>query len=233
MAKVLVVEDEKNLNDLIAEELGRFGHDPIQALDGRTGLELFQSHVPELVILDVMLPHLDGLSVLREIRSRSLTPVLMLTARTEELDRVLGLELGADDYVPKPFSLRELMARVKALLRRTHLTPATPAVPMTVRAALQHLDAVVDVDARRLEVAGQEIELSRKEFDLLEYLVRHPRRVLTREWLLEQVWGGDYDGFDRTVDTHILRLRDKLGRDSRIAQAIRSVRGVGYRLEDQ
>jgi DNA-binding response OmpR family regulator len=162
-----------------------------------------------------------------------LTPVLMLTARTEELDRVLGLELGADDYVPKPFSLRELMARVKALLRRAHPAPATPAVPMTARVVLQHLDAVVDVDARQLEVSGQEIELSRKEFDLLEYLVRHPHRVLTREWLLEQVWGGDYDGFDRTVDTHILRLRDKLGRDSRIAQAIRSVRGVGYRLEDQ
>jgi DNA-binding response OmpR family regulator len=233
MAKVLVVEDEKNLNDLIAEELGRFGHEPIQALDGRVGLELFESHTPELVILDVMLPHLDGLSVLREIRSRSLTPVLMLTARAEELDRVLGLELGADDYVPKPFSLRELMARVKALLRRAHPAPATPAVPMTARVVLQHLDAVVDVDARQLEVSGREIELSRKEFDLLEYLVRHPHRVLTREWLLEQVWGGDYDGFDRTVDTHILRLRDKLGRDSRIAQAIRSVRGVGYRLEDQ
>jgi DNA-binding response OmpR family regulator len=125
------------------------------------------------------------------------------------------------------------MARVKALLRRTHQVQATVSASMISRAALQHLDVLIDVDARRLEVAGQEIELSRKEFDLLEYLVRHPRRVLTREWLLEQVWGGDYDGFDRTVDTHILRLRDKLGRESRIAQAIRSVRGVGYRLEDQ
>jgi DNA-binding response OmpR family regulator len=229
MTTVLIVEDEKNLNDLIAEELGRFGHEPVQALDGRRGLELFDARSPDLVILDVMLPHVDGLSVLREIRTRSFVPILMLTARTEELDRVLGLEMGADDYVAKPFSLRELMARVKALLRRA--TPAPIVEALHSPTSLCHFDCSIDGEARRIEVAGTEIELSRKEYDLLEYLVRHPRRVLTREWLLEQVWGGDYDGFDRTVDTHILRLRDKLGRDSRIAQAIKSVRGVGYRLE--
>jgi two-component system, OmpR family, response regulator RegX3 len=181
----------------------------------------------------VMLPDLDGFEVCRRIRAVDpAVALIMLTARDSEIDRVVGLEVGADDYVVKPFSVRELMARVKAHLRRsTALRAPTAANERAASAVLEVGDCVLDPLARTVAVRGESVALSRREFDLLEILMRHPRRVLTREWLLETVWGDDFDGNDRTVDTHVLRLREKIGRDSAVGAGLVAVRGIGYRLE--
>ncbi len=233
MSTILIAEDEASLNDLLAQELRRNGHAPIQVHSGQEALDAFDRHPIELAILDVMLPDIDGFEVCRRARAANPTiPLLMLTARDSEIDRVVGLEVGADDYVVKPFSVRELMARVKAHLRkseayRTSIKTRAFAASGILRVA----DCTLDALARSVQVAEQAALLSKREFDLLEILMRHPGRVLTREWLLERVWGDDFDGNDRTVDTHVLRLRDKLGRDSAIACGLTAVRGIGYRLE--
>jgi DNA-binding response OmpR family regulator len=237
MARILIAEDERNLNALLADELRRHGHDPVQAHAGGEALSLFSvesaGHGIDLAILDVMLPDIDGFEVCRRIRAADpAVALIMLTARDSEIDRVVGLEVGADDYVVKPFSLRELMARVKAHLRRSAaLRASVPVVETSVRPELRIGDCVLDPLARTVTVGGEAVALSRREFDLLEILMRHPRRVLTREWLLETVWGEEYDGNDRTVDTHVLRLREKIGRDSAIGVGLTAVRGIGYRLE--
>jgi DNA-binding response OmpR family regulator len=225
MATILVVEDEHELAALIRRQVEGEGHHALVAHDGQTALLLAAQGQPDLVILDWMLPGLDGLTVCRRLRERSIVPILMLTARAEEADRVLGLEVGADDYLTKPFSLRELLARVRAILRRVEL----------LRRADQAGEGVVNLGqltidplARRVEVAGAPIELTVKEYELLLILGRHPGRSFSRSYLLDQVWGDDYEGGDRTVDTHIVRLRRKLGD---VGERIATVWGVGYRFE--
>jgi DNA-binding response OmpR family regulator len=225
MSTILIVEDEHELAALIRRQLEGEGHQALVAHDGTTALMLAAQAQPDLVILDWMLPGLDGLTVCRRLRERSIVPILMLTARAEEADRVLGLEVGADDYLTKPFSLRELLARVRAILRRAELLHRAEQVaegPIVVG------QLAIDPLARRVEVAGTPVELTVKEYDLLLILARHPGRSFSRSYLLDQVWGEDYEGGDRTVDTHVVRLRRKLGD---IGERIATVWGVGYRLE--
>src|SRR5947208_3955161 len=190
------------------------GHSVAVAGDGATALRLLETRPADLVILDWKLPVLDGLEVCRRIRARSSTPILMLTARAEEVDRVLGLEVGADDYLTKPFSLRELLARARALLRRVELmTQQTPGGGEQTAASAMLVvgDLRVDVVGRAASLSGTPLELTPKEFDLLHVLARQPGRAYSREYLLQRVWGLDYDGIDRTVDAHVVRLRKKLG----------------------
>jgi DNA-binding response OmpR family regulator len=284
MAAILVVEDEVDLSNLIRTKLEAEGHSVLQAFDGPAALSLVEVHRPHLVILDWMLPGLDGLAVCRQLRQNYLMPIIMLTARTEEIDRVLGLEVGADDYISKPFSIRELLARVRAVLRRVELdsrtsspvsnisnvgaqfiapsqdaspphpggakeligypqgaplqqaAPRAPtedvsageqsSLPTTsapiVRGPLSiyELERVVTLD-------GVELDLTPKEYELLVLLASHPGRAFSREFLLQHLWGYDYDGFDRTVDTHMTRLRKKLGT---VGEKIVTVWGVGYRF---
>ncbi|GHO56584.1 response regulator transcription factor [Ktedonobacter robiniae] len=245
MARVLVVEDEVAICNLICAELSAEGHTVYQANDGLQALTLVEQHQPQLIILDWMLPGLDGLSVCRRVRLNYLMPILMLTARNEEIDRILGLEVGADDYISKPFSMRELMARVRAMLRRVDLdqrlaqtlqqarteppaaqvSPAitpTPGQPPIIRGPLE-----IDPNARIAKLHGEGIMLTPKEYELLILLASHPGRAFSREFLLQQLWGYDYDGFDRTVDTHVTRLRKKLGG---VGEKIVTVWSVGYRF---
>ena len=230
---VLVVEDEVDICNLIRSHLESAGHTVLQAFDGPSALSLVEQYAPQLVILDWMLPGLDGLTVCRRIRERHLTPIIMLTARSDEIDRVLGLEVGADDYVVKPFSMRELMARVRALLRRialdsqVHVAEGDSFSPATTAAVSVGGILRVDPTARIATLHGVELDLTPKEFELLLLFAQHPGRAFSREFLLEQLWGYDYDGFDRTVDTHITRLRKKLGA---LGDNIVTVWGVGYRF---
>ena len=225
MATILVAEDERDLNNLVRRHLEDEGHRVVQAFDGPSAVLAVQRERPDLVILDWMLPRLDGLEVCRRVRRESIVPILMLTARSEEIDRVLGLEVGADDYLTKPFSIRELLARVRAMLRRVELLSggqAEPAPPVLAAGPLR-----VDLAQHVASVDGRPLELTPKEFDLLALLVRNPGRAFGRDYLLEKVWGYEYGGFDRTVDTHVLRLRKKLGP---IGERIETVWGIGYRF---
>ncbi len=226
MARVLVVEDEVGLNDLIRAHLEQAGHAVRQAHDGRQALAAAGEFGPDIVVLDWMLPGLDGLAVCRELRRRFLVPIIMLTARHEESDRVAGLEVGADDYVVKPFSLPELVARVRAMLRRVALDRAGLAggdcSGLIVAGPL-----VLDPAAFTASLAGEPLPLSRREFDVLALLVRHPGRTFTRDFLIDRAWGPDYEGLDRAVDTQMVRLRRKLGD---FGQRIEAVWGLGYRF---
>lgn len=225
---ILVVDDEPAIRDMLTYNLEKAHYQVLQAADGPQALELARGHNPDLIILDLMLPGLDGFDVCRALRREGDTPIIMLTALDEEVDRVLGLELGADDYVVKPFSLRELMARVKSVLRRARTTPGNAG------SSLSLAGLALDSDRREVSYHGQEIELSRLEFDLLEALIRDPGIVLSRDQLLDQVWNYDYHGDLRTVDTTIKRLRSKLREvDSRAAQMVQTVRGVGYKLSEE
>ena len=218
---IVVVEDDPSIADLIDLYLRRAGWRVLLAADGAHGLDLVRRHAPDLVVLDVGLPgDLDGFDVCRTIRSTSSVPVVMLTARDGEIDRVLGLELGADDYVTKPFSPRELVARVKAILRRTTAAPAVAEVVVLG-------DLEVDSARREARVAGAAVALASREFDLLVYLAAHPGLALTRRQLLDGVWGAGWVGDERTVDVHVRQLRKKLGD----AFVLTTVWGVGYRLE--
>jgi DNA-binding response OmpR family regulator len=242
MARILVVEDEIDICNLLRNELEAEGHTVFQAFDGTIGLSLVEQHNPDLIILDWMLPGLDGLSVCRRVRQNHLTPIIMLTARNEEVDRILGLEVGADDYISKPFSIREVQARVRAMLRRVELdsrlapvpapaggnafatnAAATPAAPPPIVHGILRIYTA----ERIVQLNNAEIDLTPKEFDLVALLASHPGRAFSREFLLQQLWGYDYDGFDRTVDTHITRLRKKLGP---LGEKIVTVWGVGYRF---
>ncbi|MCS7236084.1 MAG: response regulator transcription factor [Armatimonadota bacterium] len=220
-ARVLVVEDERPLVDAIRVALEREGHVVLTAHDGASGLERALHEPVDVVILDVMLPGMSGFEVCRFLRQRSDVPILLLTARVDETDRVVGLDLGADDYITKPFSMRELMARVRAALRRKGLA-------QTARLAVG--DLVVDPARHEVRCGDRVLPLSPKEYDLLEVLSRHAGRVLSRGQLLELVWGYDYEGDERTVDVHVSWLRRKL-REAGSAVRIVAVRGVGYRLE--
>lgn len=224
--KILVVDDEPAVTDLLAYNLRKLGYEPLVAADGREALRLARHANPDLILLDLMLPELDGLDVCRELRKTSAVPIIMITARGEEIDRVVGLELGADDYVSKPFSVRELLARIKAVLRRAGPTAIEPPEStLRGKAGLQ-----LDVESRLASVGETLLELTRLEFDLLHLLLSNAGRVLTRERLLEQVWGYDFVGDTRAVDSAIKRLRAKLRTISPKADSIEAVRGVGYRL---
>ena len=244
MATILVVEDEVDLNNLVRSHLEAEGHTVHQVFDGPGALKLVEETGPDLIILDWMLPGMDGLSVCRQVRQRHLTPILMLTARSEEIDRVLGLEVGADDYVVKPFSIRELMARVRAMLRRVSLdaqmnqadamqtAPVAGLSGAVVPPAAQPItrgSLIVDVASHSASLDGQDLDLTPKEFELLALLAAHPGRAFSRDFLLQSLWGYDYDGVDRTVDTHIVRLRKKLGA---VGDQIVTVWGVGYRFTE-
>jgi DNA-binding response OmpR family regulator len=223
--RILVVDDEPSVTDLLAYNLRKAHYDVSIAADGRAALRLAGEFHPDLILLDLMIPEVDGLDVCRELRKSSNVPVIMITARGEEIDRVIGLELGADDYVTKPFSVRELMARVKAVLRRAQNDSAEPSTIISGAGGLR-----MDVERRAVTVADAAIELTRLEFDLLHRLLINPGRVLTRERLLEQAWGYDYVGDTRAVDSAVKRLRAKLRAASPEADCIESVRGLGYRI---
>jgi DNA-binding response OmpR family regulator len=226
MARVLVVEDERGLCDLVRSHLEREGHEVTQAFDGREALRIARQQSPELLVLDWMLPGLDGLEVCRELRRTHLMPVIMLTARDSETDRVLGLEAGADDYVVKPFSIPELLARVRATLRRVALDSAA----IEAEAGDKPLvcgSLVLDPGGHTATLGGVRLDLTARELDLLGMLLSHPNRTFTRDYLLDRLWGPDYEGLDRAVDTQMARLRRKLGDQGR---ALEAVWGVGYRF---
>jgi len=230
MAHILIVEDEEQLAGLVRDHLVAAGYSVAIAGDGTTALRLLETRPADLVILDWMLPGLDGLEVCRRVRARSITPILMLTARAEEVDRVLGLEVGADDYLTKPFSMRELLARARALLRRVDMQTQHAAQGEERDVARQVLDLGelrIDVAGRTASVNGDPIELTPKEFDLLRMLAEQPGRAYSREFLLQRIWGVEFDGFDRTVDTHVVRLRKKLGP---LGDRVATVWGIGYKL---
>jgi len=232
MATILVVEDETDLCNVIRAHLEAEGHTVHQAFDGPGALALVERARPDLIILDWMLPGLDGLAVCRRVRAAHLMPILMLTARAAEADRVLGLEVGADDYVVKPFSMRELVARVRALLRRIALD--SRGMGMGAGDELADAPAVergplrIDAAARTATLDGVALDLTPKEFDLLLLFAAHPGRAFSRTFLLRRVWDGDYEGMERTVDTHVTRLRKKLGG---FGEHIVTGWGVGYRFE--
>ncbi len=216
--RILVVDDEPNITEFLHVGLGYEGYEVTTVADGREGLRRASEGSFDLVILDIMLPGLDGFEVCKRLRAVSDVPVLMLTAKDEISDRVAGLDLGADDYLTKPFSFVELLARVRAILRRRGVG--------LMRAIVQAGDVVLDREARTVQRAGRPITLTAKEFDLLEFLMSHPRQVFRREVILDRVWGYDFAGDTNLVDVHIGHLREKL--DDRPAELIHTVRGVGY-----
>jgi DNA-binding response OmpR family regulator len=217
---ILVVDDEGNIVELVRLYLENEGYSVVTAADGEKALEMYERHDPDLVVLDLMLPEMDGFEVCRELRRRGDVPILMLTARSEDVDAIVGLELGADDYVTKPFNPRALVARVKAILRRTDAT-AKGGRPIAVG------NLRIDPRRREVTIGDRRLELRAREFDLLAALARDPGAVLTRDALLEDVWGTDFPGETRTVDVHVAEVRKKLGEDG---PPIETVRGVGYRL---
>ena len=214
---ILLVEDEPSVGELVRSYLGRDGYHVLWVRSGEEALAELARHPIRIVILDIGLPGMDGFEVCREMRSRSRVPILMLTARDEEPDRIVGLEVGADDYLTKPFSPRELAARIKAILRRTE--------PQPTQELLELGDVVLNRDTHDVTIAGEPVELTAKEFDLLAYFLANPGAVLSRDVLLDRVWGVEYPGGTRTVDVHVAQLRRKLGRPA----LIRTLRGSGYK----
>ncbi len=221
MTKLLLVEDDQTLRETLAYNLTREGYDIIQAGDGVTALDLAREQLPDLVVLDLMLPGLDGLTVCRTLRHEREVPIVLLTARTGEVDRIVGLDSGADDYIVKPFSLGELSARLRAVLRRGRTLPET---------RIQSGDVTLDLVGHRATRGEQPLDLTPKEFDLLAELIRHKGAVLTRDLLLQRVWGFDFAGDSRTVDVHVRWLREKIEADPAHPERIETVRGIGYRF---
>lgn len=222
--KVLIVDDEKNIVDILKFNLKKEGFETIEAYDGEQAMEMALGSKPDLILLDVMLPKMDGFTVCRKLRQQISTPILMLTAREEEVDKVLGLELGADDYITKPFSQRELMARVKANIRRTTIEESESTKGSVIRCG----SLVIDVDRYEVKREGNVIELTLREFELVKFLAMHPGQIFSRENLLEKVWGYEYYGDVRTVDVTIRRVREKLEKDPAACEFIMTKRGVGY-----
>ncbi len=221
--KILVVDDEPEIVKLVRAYLERAGFIVVTAYEGQQALAVFRHERPNLVVLDLNLPGMDGLDVCRALRRDSDVPIIMLTARLEETDRLIGLELGADDYVVKPFSPREIVARVRAVLRRTEGTPVRPEVVSTS-------GVMIDLTRRMVTVDGQPLDLTTMEFDLLAVFVEHPGQVFSRLQLLDRVQGAAYEGYERTIDVHVKNLRKKLGDDPLNPRYIETVRGVGYRF---
>jgi two-component system, OmpR family, response regulator RegX3 len=231
-AKVLLAEDEESFVEALAVGLGREGFEITVARDGQEALRLFDTVEPDLVLLDIMLPKLSGIDVCRTIRSRSPVPIIMVTAKGTEIDTVVGLEMGADDYVSKPYRLRELVARMRAVLRRSPRDASGAGGGEDDEASVVEIGGVrLDTDRHRVFVRGSEVHLRRKEFELLELLMENPGRVLTRDTLIDRVWGADYVGDTKTLDVHVKRLRSHVEEDPSSPTIITTVRGVGYRFE--
>lgn len=231
MKKILVVDDEKSISDIIKFNMVKEGYEVVTAFNGREALEMFEAERPDILILDLMLPELDGLEVARTIRKTSNVPIIVLSAKDSEFDKVIGLEIGADDYMPKPFSNRELQARVKAILRRTDLTienQEAEAAPTEIVIG----DLQILTDAFVVKKHGEELDLTHREFELLHHLATHIGQVMTREHLLETVWGYDYFGDVRTVDVTIRRLREKIEDIPSRPEYILTRRGVGYYMRN-
>ncbi|KRM71631.1 response regulator YycF [Lacticaseibacillus brantae] len=229
--KILVVDDEKPISDIVKFNLTKEGYDVVTAYDGEEAIEKVESEDPDLILLDLMLPKIDGLEVARQVRKDHDTPIIMLTAKDSEIDKVLGLELGADDYVTKPFSNRELVARVKANLRRQGSAPAANSAEDENK-EVSVGDLTIHPDAYTVSKRGENIELTHREFELLHYLARHLGQVMTREHLLQTVWGYDYFGDVRTVDVTVRRLREKIEDNPSHPAWLVTRRGVGYFLKN-
>jgi DNA-binding response OmpR family regulator len=237
--KILVVEDDNTLLEMLEYNLSRQGYRVVTAKDGRSALTFARQEKPNLIVLDVMLPGIDGFEVCRILRKEFSFPILMLTARTEEVDKIVGLEMGADDYLTKPFSMRELLARVKALLRRVDLIReainsenAGSATDLEEPIPLLTFDNLeIDQNRREVRLNGEPLRLKPKEFDLILFLTRHQGIALSRDLILERVWGWTYDGNSRTVDVHVRWLREKIEADPGNARRILTVRGIGYRFD--
>ena len=225
MTRVLIVEDEDSFSDALSFMLRREGYEVFIAADGNAALAEFDKHGPDLVLLDLMLPGISGTEVCRIIRGKSTVPIIMLTAKDGEVDKVVGLELGADDYVTKPFSSRELLARVRAVLRRNG--EQDELLPPTIEAG----SVRIDIERHVVSVRGEHVTMPLKEFDLLEFLVRNSGRVLTRNQLIDRVWGADYVGDTKTLDVNIKRLRAKIEIDPAHPSHIQTVRGLGYKFD--
>jgi DNA-binding response OmpR family regulator len=230
VARILLVDDEQPIQTLLSYPLRKEGYEVVQATDGRQALARFDEQPFDLVVLDLMLPKLDGLEVCRRLRSRSSVPIIMLTAKSEEIDKVVGLELGADDYITKPFSMREFSSRIKAALRRAEMGTATESG--ADEAPLSFGDLRIDFSKRSVRVHGREAQLTFVEFEILAALARAPGRVFTRDMLLAQVWGDSAYRDPRTIDVHIRHLREKIERDPKDPEFLFTVRGVGYRFRD-
>ena len=232
-SKVLIVEDDQTLLGVLKYNLAKEGYDVVTASDGAQAVEAARSEKPDLVVLDIMLPKLDGLEVCRILRKEMTVPILMLTAKTEEIDKVVGLEVGADDYMTKPFSMRELLARVRAMLRRAEMMKQEvsyvehEAAPSPIKVG----DLDIDPIRHQVSLGGSIIELTPREFDLLAFLVTNRERVFSRDHLLEKVWGYDYAGDTRTVDVHVRWLRQKIEATPAHPKHLLTVRGVGYKFE--
>lgn len=226
MSKILVVEDEESFRDALAFVLSKEGFEVKLVNDGQAAVETFEKEGADLILLDLMLPGINGLEVCRNIRAKSSVPIIMVTAKNEEIDKVIGLELGADDYVTKPFSSRELVARIRAVLRR-----GSDVEPVNEYGVLEVGPVRIDVDRHSVSVRGEQVSLPLKEFDLLELLVRNSGRVLTRGQLIDRVWGNNYVGDTKTLDVHIKRLRAKIEKDPAEPTHLLTVRGLGYKFE--
>jgi two-component system OmpR family response regulator len=226
--KVLIVEDDANLLETLKYNLRKEGYEIVTASDGEAALEVARREKPDLIVLDIMLPKLSGFEVCRILRKEMTVPILMLTAKADETDKIVGLEIGADDYMTKPFSMREFLARVRAMLRRTKMA-AAPTEGETASLKIGDLD--VDIARHKASLSGAVLELAPKEFDLLAFLARNKGLVFSREQLLEKVWGYDYAGDSRTVDVHIRWLRQKIEVDPAQPKYLITVRGTGYKLE--
>lgn len=223
MQKILIIEDEPNIRELVLYNVEQNGYKGLAAEDGLQGLAMARTEKPDLILLDIMLPGKNGYDICKELRMEGAkTPIIMLTAKNEEIDKVLGLEFGADDYVSKPFGVRELMARIKAVLRRAEHSEGGREIAAG--------DLTIDIERHEVRIGGEIVDLTLKEFDLLRTLAENRGRVLTRDQLLDKVWGFDYIGETRTVDVHIRYLRKKLGDEDNEGKYIQTVRGVGYKM---
>lgn len=230
-SKILIVEDDRTLLDVLKYNLTKDGYEVVGAVDGIQALELARSEKPDLIILDIMLPKLGGFEVCRVLRKEMTVPILMLTAKVDETDKVVGLEIGADDYMTKPFSLRELVARIRAMLRRAEMLKQEALSKETISAAIQIADLTIDFARHQAFLGGSVLHLSPREFELLAFLARNRGRAFTRDYLLEKVWGYDYTGDTRTVDVHIRWLRQKIEANPTHPQRLLTVRGLGYKFE--
>jgi DNA-binding response OmpR family regulator len=228
-ARILLVDDEQAIQTLLTYPLRKDGYDVIAAHDGREALDRFGEGKFDLVVLDIMMPKLDGIEVCRRLRARSQVPIIMLTAKDDEIDKVLGLEMGADDYITKPFSVREFRSRVRAALRRAEMRQGEPVAQEPITAGDLH----IDFERRAVTARSEQVRLTYVEFEILAALARAPGRVMTRESLLERIWGDSAFRDPRTIDVHIRHLREKIEADPRSPEYLFTVRGVGYRFRDR
>jgi DNA-binding response OmpR family regulator len=229
-ARILLVDDEQSIQTLLSYPLRKEGYEVVQATDGREALERFGEQAFDLVVLDLMLPQMDGLEVCRRLRGQSSVPIIMLTAKSEEIDKVVGLEIGADDYITKPFSLREFSSRIKAALRRTEMSRPAETAPDETPLEIGQLR--IDFPKRTVRARGNDAQLTYVEFEILAILARAPGRVFTRDMLLARIWGDSAYRDPRTIDVHIRHLREKIERDPKDPEYLFTVRGVGYRFRD-